>query len=545
MTYLFKPKGPMAYNWIIANMKKIFFNVLVLLTVFCLPVGLSAQTIVASAGEHGTISPAGNVAVLLGDNAEFTITPESGYRIASVVVDAETANEVDVTVNLVAGDGVFFYTFENVTADHTINATFEEIPTYTITVVAGENGSVLYNDALVSEPIVVAEGATPEFEISPATGYQIEALSIDENAIALTPVQLGGYTYTFEPVMAAHTITVSFELIPVVVTTHTIVATAGENGTITPNGNVDVEDGEDQVFQIAANDGYRIASVLVDDVEAINDLVNGAYTFTNVTEDHTIAATFEAVPVTTYTITGTVIGGHGSIVPDGSVDVNAGETYEVRFVPDENYAIDTVKDNGFLRYPVEGTGYIFDNVYTLTNVSENHEIIVVYKDTRTYYNIHVEVETAGGDVTPRDTSVVGGSDVTINVMPLDGYRISRLEIDGNILNNCETNEISFRDVQADHNIKIAFLPNSIEENVFASLSVYPNPNNGMFSIDLSNIEGAATYQLIDARGAVVETREINVANGETKMFNHKLDAGTYIVRIIAGDKVYVEQIVVE
>ena len=169
MTYLFKPMGPMAYNWIIANMKKIFFNVLVLLTVFCLPVGLSAQTIVASAGEHGTISPDGNVAVLLGDNAEFTITPESGYRIASVVVDAETANEVDVTVNLVAGDGVFFYTFENVTADHTINATFEEIPTYTITVVAGENGSVLYNDALVSEPIVVAEGATPEFEISPAT----------------------------------------------------------------------------------------------------------------------------------------------------------------------------------------------------------------------------------------------------------------------------------------------------------------------------------------------------------------------------------------
>ena len=66
----------------------------------------------------------------------------------------------------------------------------------------------------------------------------------------------------------------------------------------------------------------------------------------------------------------------------------------------------------------------------------------------------------------------------------------------------------------------------------------------MFSIDLSNIEGEATYQLIDARGAVVETREIN-ANGENKMFNHKLNAGTYIVRIIAGDKVYVEQIVVE
>ncbi len=316
---------------------------------------------------------------------------------------------------------------------------------------------------LQNQSIVVTEGATPAFEITPATNYQIADLTVDGNAIDLTPVQLGGYTYTFEPVMA----------------------------------------------------------------------------------NHTLAVTFEAIPVTTYTITGTVIGGHGTMTPDGSVVVNAGDTYEVIFSPEENYAIDTVRDNGFIRFPVEGTGYIFDNVYTLTNVTEDHEIIVKYKDTRPYYNIHVELETAGGDVTPRDTTVVVGSDVTINVIPNEGYHISRLEIDGNLLNNCETDEISFRNVQADHNIKIAFYPNSIEENAISSLNVYPNPNNGMFSIDLGNIEGNATYQLIDARGAVVETREINVENGSVMNFNYDLKAGAYFVRIIAGDKVYVEQIVVE
>jgi hypothetical protein len=89
------------------------------------------------------------------------------------------------------------------------------------------------------------------------------------------------------------------------------------------------------------------------------------------------------------------------------------------------------------------------------------------------------------------------------------------------------------------------LATSVEINNAASMAVYPNPNNGMFSIDFCNIEGEATYQLIDARGAVVETRDINVTNGETKMFNHTLNAGTYFVRIIASDKVYVEQIVVE
>ena len=78
-----------------------------------------------------------------------------------------------------------------------------------------------------------------------------------------------------------------------------------------------------------------------------------------------------------------------------------------------------------------------------------------------------------------------------------------------------------------------------------SMAVYPNPNNGMFSIDFSNIEGDATYQLINSNGSVVETRDINVMNGETMNFNHNINAGTYFVRIISGDKVYVEQIVIE
>ena len=34
-------------------------------------------------------------------------------------------------------------------------------------------------------------------------------------------------------------------------------------------------------------------------------------------------------------------------------------------------------------------------------------------------------------------------------------------------------------------------------------------------------------------------------NGETMNFNHDLRPGAYFVRIINGDKVYVEQIVVE
>ena len=258
-------------------------------------VALPVYTITATAGENGTIDPE-SAEVTYGTDKMFTITPAEGYRIATVVVDAET----DVTENVVAGDEAFFYTFTNVTANHTIHATFEEIPTYTITVEAGEHGTVLYNDALVSTSITVAEGDTPEFVITPDTNYQIDVLTIDGEAVELTQVQLGGLTYTFEPVTANHTLSVTFAVI-----------------------------------------------------------------------------------------------------------------------------------------------------------------------------ISAEMLEAG------------------------------------------------------------------------SMAIYPNPNNGMFSIDFSNIEGDATYQLINANGAVVETRDINVMSGETMNFSHDLRPGTYFVRIINGDKVYVEQIVVE
>ena len=95
----------------------------------------AVHTITASAGEHGSISPSGDVTVDEAADQSFTITPDTYYRIASVIVDGQT----DVTAQLV--DGV--YTFVNVMEDHTISATFENIP-YTIEVAVNndELGSV-------------------------------------------------------------------------------------------------------------------------------------------------------------------------------------------------------------------------------------------------------------------------------------------------------------------------------------------------------------------------------------------------------------------
>ena len=72
-------------------------------------------------------------------------------------------------------------------------------------------------------------------------------------------------------------------------TYHTIKATAGTNGSISPSGWTSVRDGRDQTFTITPDKGYAVAKVLVDgkSVGAVK-----SYTFKNVTKDHTIEAIF-------------------------------------------------------------------------------------------------------------------------------------------------------------------------------------------------------------------------------------------------------------
>ena len=70
---------------------------------------------------------------------------------------------------------------------------------------------------------------------------------------------------------------------------YTITATAGDNGAISPSGEVEVPKGESKTFQITPNEGYHIQDVKVDreSVGAVKE-----YTFKDVTEPHTIHATF-------------------------------------------------------------------------------------------------------------------------------------------------------------------------------------------------------------------------------------------------------------
>ncbi len=76
--------------------------------------GVNYYLINVSAGANGSISPA-SADVANGSNQTFTITPNPGYQVASVLIDG---NSVGAVTN---------YTFSNITASHTISATFSAI----------------------------------------------------------------------------------------------------------------------------------------------------------------------------------------------------------------------------------------------------------------------------------------------------------------------------------------------------------------------------------------------------------------------------------
>ena len=108
-------------------------------------------TIAASAGAHGSIDPDGDVIVTEGNDQSFSITPDAGYAIADVLVDSSSVGAVTS------------YTFSAVQADHSIEATFEEIPSgeYSLTVNVVGGGSVTPQGGTYAADTVVQLTATP------------------------------------------------------------------------------------------------------------------------------------------------------------------------------------------------------------------------------------------------------------------------------------------------------------------------------------------------------------------------------------------------
>jgi hypothetical protein len=123
---------------------------------------LQSYTITATAGANGTIAPSGAVSVAPNGNQTFTITPNAGFHILDVLVDGGSVG------------AVASYPFTNVTANHTIAASFAgDARTLTVNVVGG--GTVAKAPNLPTYPNL----SSVQLTANPGTGWAFSAWSGD------------------------------------------------------------------------------------------------------------------------------------------------------------------------------------------------------------------------------------------------------------------------------------------------------------------------------------------------------------------------------
>jgi len=295
---------------------------------------LITHIITPTAGAGGSITPGTPQTVLHGDDITFSIAANAGYHI------------VDVGVDGVSQGVLTSYAFLNVTADHTISATFA-INTYVITPTAGAGGSIT-----PGTPQTVHHGDDITFTIAADTGYHIVDVGVDgvsQGALA---------SYAFLNVTADHTISATFAL-----NTYVITPTAGAGGSLTPGTPQTVNHGDDITFTVAADAGYHVVDVGVD---GVSQGALASYAFLNVTADHTISATFA---LNTYVITPTA-GTGGSLTPGTPQTVLHGDDITFTVAADAGYHVVDVGVDGVSQGALAS--------YAFLNVTADHTISATF-----------------------------------------------------------------------------------------------------------------------------------------------------------------------
>jgi len=229
---------------------------------------VSNYTITSSAGTGGSINPNGRTSVPAGGDQAYSIAADNCYTIA------------DVTVDGVSQGPVSSYTFTNVQADHTINASFAPAGPYTISASSGPGGSIAPDG-----PSSVPCGGDQAYTITADDCNMIADVLVDGNSVVAVS------SYTFMNVQSNHDIKATFTPSA----PYTINSSAGPGGSIAPDGSTTVPCGGSQDYSITADACHTIADVVVDGVSQ-GPLAN--YAFTNVHSDHTITASFSTIQYT-------------------------------------------------------------------------------------------------------------------------------------------------------------------------------------------------------------------------------------------------------
>ena len=231
------------------------------------------------------------------DTADFKLTTDTftsttkDFRGWSLTADATTATYAS---GAAIDDALKAAMTASPDETVTLYAVWKDKTTHTVTFNAGTNGSFANtSDPLINQTVIEGLSVTGVPAVTASGRYRFDGWKLDGDT--------SGKVYTNDEVKAMvingnMTFTASYTYVGGSsggggsVSSYIIKATAGANGSISPNGTISVSRGADKTFAIKANAGYEIADVRVDGVSV------GAvrtYEFKNVTKAHEIYATFK------------------------------------------------------------------------------------------------------------------------------------------------------------------------------------------------------------------------------------------------------------
>lgn len=373
------------------------------------------------------------------ENSKVTIKiePDTNYRLKKLLVNNE-----DVT-NLVDDNQ---YILNNIASRMTIKAEFEEIPVYSLTLIAIGNGNVGYEEAIIrnqSQSYTVREGTSITASFAPDAGFRIASVKVNGADVTAS---VANNMYTISSITANTTLAVTFEAIPP--TTYTFNITASGNGYVAYDGNsirgktssFSLEEGSNAVLKFSADEGNRLKSVKVNGQDVTATIVNNQYTINNITADINVEVVFEAIPTYSLNI---VASGNGNAEYNGttirnqsrSFTLQEGSSATISITPDANYRIKSVKVNN-----TDVTSQVANGQITISNIKQETNVEVLFEEIPpTTYSLTITV-IGNGAITYDGNSIRGGSStftvvegsyVTVQISADDGYRLKRVAYNGN------------------------------------------------------------------------------------------------------------------
>ena len=321
--------------------------------------------------------------------------------------------------------------------------------------------------------------------------------------------------------------------IPRPIVKHTITATAGANGSISPSGAVEVTEGENQTFSITANAGYEIASLKVDGA-AVS--AAPSYTFTNVTKAHTIEATFKQKM--------TVEKPSISKQPqNASVKVGERATFTVEATGTDlvyQWQMNMKDAKGFV--DIEGA---YEPSYTTSTVDMDYDgftyrciiankagsvttktvtLTVTEDGTPPTVKKHIITATAGanGSISPSGTvEVTEGADQTFSITANAGYEIASLKVDGAAVSTAPS--YTFTNVTGAHTIEVTFKQKDTTSTKYKII-------DGANSSWTENTDGGLT---IRGNGEMAKFRDVKVDGTIVGKENYTVSEGSTIITLKA------------